>query len=57
MFSRGQALRKVPQEPLVDTLFAEIDKYVGSRRVDVDAARTAEAPSGSYGSSSRTPGS
>jgi (E)-4-hydroxy-3-methylbut-2-enyl-diphosphate synthase len=37
VFSRGKPLRKVPQEQLVDTLFAEIDKYVTSRRVDVDA--------------------
>src|SRR6058998_2457988 len=28
VFSRGKPLRKVPQEQLVDTLFAEIDKYV-----------------------------
>jgi (E)-4-hydroxy-3-methylbut-2-enyl-diphosphate synthase len=37
VFSRGKPLRKVPTERLVDTLFAEIDKYVESRRVDVDA--------------------
>jgi len=42
VFSRGQPLRKVPTEQLVDTLFAEIDKYLGTKRVDVDAARAAE---------------
>lgn len=42
IFSRGKALRKVPQEELVDTLFAEIDKYVSSKRVDVDAQESAE---------------
>jgi len=44
IFSRGRALRKVPTEQLVDTLFEEIDKYVGSgaKRVDVDAREAAE---------------
>jgi len=42
IFSRGKPLRKVPTEQLVDTLFAEIDKYVDSRRVDVDAAEAAQ---------------
>jgi (E)-4-hydroxy-3-methylbut-2-enyl-diphosphate synthase len=44
IFSRGRALRKVPTEQLVDTLFEEIDKYVGSgaRRVDVDERSAAE---------------
>jgi (E)-4-hydroxy-3-methylbut-2-enyl-diphosphate synthase len=44
IFSRGRALRKVPTEQLVDTLFAEIDKYVGSgaKRVEVDAHEAAE---------------
>lgn len=43
IFSRGRALRKVPQEQLVDTLFAEIDKYVKSgKRVAVDAGEAAE---------------
>jgi (E)-4-hydroxy-3-methylbut-2-enyl-diphosphate synthase len=36
VFSRGKPLRKVPQDQLVDTLFAEIDKYVEAQRVDVD---------------------
>jgi len=42
IFSRGKALRKVPQEQLVDALFAEIDKYATSRRIQVDAAEQAE---------------
>ncbi len=42
VFSRGEALRKVPTHELVDTLFAEIDRYVASKRVDVDAAEAAE---------------
>ncbi len=42
IFSRGKALRKVPTEQLVDTLFAEIDKYVGSKRIDVDEREAAE---------------
>jgi (E)-4-hydroxy-3-methylbut-2-enyl-diphosphate synthase len=42
VFSRGKPLRKVPTEQLVDTLFAEIDKYVASKRVDVDAGEAAE---------------
>lgn len=43
IFSRGRALRKVPQEQLVDTLFAEIDKYVASgRQLDVNAGEAAE---------------
>jgi (E)-4-hydroxy-3-methylbut-2-enyl-diphosphate synthase len=41
IFSRGKALRKVPQEQLVDALFEEIDRYVGSQRIDVDAAEAA----------------
>ncbi|HEU4701781.1 MAG TPA: flavodoxin-dependent (E)-4-hydroxy-3-methylbut-2-enyl-diphosphate synthase [Conexibacter sp.] len=44
IFSRGRALRKVPTEQLVDTLFEEIDKYVGSgaKQIDVDAHEAAE---------------
>jgi (E)-4-hydroxy-3-methylbut-2-enyl-diphosphate synthase len=42
VFSQGKALRKVPTAELVDTLFSEIDNYVSSRRVDVDAASAAE---------------
>src|SRR3712207_9273146 len=37
IFSRGKPLKKVPQERLVDELFAEIDKYAQTRRIDVDA--------------------
>jgi len=43
IFSRGKALRKVPQEQLVDALFAEIDRYVASgKTVDIDARESAE---------------
>jgi (E)-4-hydroxy-3-methylbut-2-enyl-diphosphate synthase len=42
VFSRGKPLRKVPQDQLVATLFAEIDKYVASKRVDVNAAESDE---------------
>ncbi|HEY1509745.1 MAG TPA: flavodoxin-dependent (E)-4-hydroxy-3-methylbut-2-enyl-diphosphate synthase [Solirubrobacteraceae bacterium] len=42
VFSHGSALRKVPQEQLVDTLFSEIDKYVTSKSVDVDEVQAAE---------------
>src|SRR5947209_12892567 len=42
VFSRGKPIRKVPQEQLVDTLFAEIDKYVAARHVDVDTSSAAE---------------
>ncbi|MDQ6817453.1 MAG: flavodoxin-dependent (E)-4-hydroxy-3-methylbut-2-enyl-diphosphate synthase, partial [Actinomycetota bacterium] len=42
VFSRGEPLRKVPTDQLVDTLFAEIDKYVASKKVQVSAAEAAE---------------
>ncbi len=42
VFSRGKPLRKVPQDQLVETLFAEIDKYVASKRIDVKDADAAE---------------
>jgi (E)-4-hydroxy-3-methylbut-2-enyl-diphosphate synthase len=42
VFSRGKPLRKVPQEQLVETLFAEIDKYVRSKQVQVDRASADE---------------
>ena len=45
IFSRGKPLRKVPQEQLVDTLFAEIDKYVVSKRVEVDDTAAAAGAS------------
>ena len=41
IFSRGKALKKVPQEQLVDELFKEIDKYTATKRIDVDAAEQA----------------
>src|SRR6478752_4789463 len=41
IFSRGKALKKVPQEQLVDELFKEIDKYVSTKRIDVDATEQA----------------
>ena len=46
IFSRGEALRKVPTDQLVDTLFAEIDKYVSSGRVEFNASEAAEAAHG-----------
>jgi len=46
IFSRGEALRKVPTDQLVDTLFAEIDKYVASGQVDVDVSEAAVAAQG-----------
>jgi (E)-4-hydroxy-3-methylbut-2-enyl-diphosphate synthase len=42
VFSRGKPLRKVPTDQLVATLFAEIDKYVASNRVEVDLSEAAE---------------
>jgi (E)-4-hydroxy-3-methylbut-2-enyl-diphosphate synthase len=42
IFSRGKALRKVPQDELVDALFAEIDRYASSRRIEVDPHSQAE---------------
>jgi (E)-4-hydroxy-3-methylbut-2-enyl-diphosphate synthase len=42
IFSRGKALRKVPQEQLVDALFEEIDKYATSKRIEIDAGDAAE---------------
>src|SRR4051794_4100263 len=44
IFSKGEPLKKVPTEHLVDELFAEIDKYYASgKRVVVDASAAAEA--------------
>src|SRR5436189_4224281 len=43
VYSRGEPLRKVPTEQLVDTLFAEIDRYATSKHVEVDVSRAAEA--------------
>src|SRR3954468_8253425 len=42
IFSRGKALKKVPQEQLVDELFAEIDKYTTTKKIEVDEAQQAE---------------
>jgi (E)-4-hydroxy-3-methylbut-2-enyl-diphosphate synthase len=42
IFSRGKPLRKVPQDELVDALFAEIDKYATSNRIDVDVGKASE---------------
>src|SRR4029450_10121963 len=41
IFSRGKALKKVPQERLVDELFIEIDKYAKTKLIDVDAGEQA----------------
>jgi (E)-4-hydroxy-3-methylbut-2-enyl-diphosphate synthase len=44
IFSKGEPLKKVRTEHLVDELFAEIDKYYASgKRVVVDAGAAAEA--------------
>ncbi|HEV7496282.1 flavodoxin-dependent (E)-4-hydroxy-3-methylbut-2-enyl-diphosphate synthase [Baekduia sp.] len=44
IFSKGEPLKKVPTEHLVDELFAEIDKYYASgKQVVVDAGAAAEA--------------
>jgi (E)-4-hydroxy-3-methylbut-2-enyl-diphosphate synthase len=43
IFSKGEALRKVPQEELVDVLFEEIDKYYAAgKRVVRDEREAAE---------------
>jgi (E)-4-hydroxy-3-methylbut-2-enyl-diphosphate synthase len=44
IYSRGEPLRKVPTERLVDELFAEIDRYYAAgKRVQRDEAQAAEA--------------
>src|SRR5436305_10053489 len=44
IYSRGEPLKKVPTERLVDELFAEIDRYYAAgRQVVKDEARAAEA--------------
>jgi (E)-4-hydroxy-3-methylbut-2-enyl-diphosphate synthase len=44
IFSKGEPLKKVPTERLVDELFAEIDRYYASDKTIVrDAAQAAEA--------------
>jgi (E)-4-hydroxy-3-methylbut-2-enyl-diphosphate synthase len=42
IFAHGKPLRKVPQDRLVDELFAEIDKSLKIGRVEVDEAKSAE---------------
>src|SRR5215210_3794234 len=42
IFAHGKPLRKVPQEGLVDELFAEIDKSLKIGRVEVDERKSAE---------------
>jgi (E)-4-hydroxy-3-methylbut-2-enyl-diphosphate synthase len=42
IFAHGKPLRKVPQERLVDELFAEIDKSIDVGRVVVDERKAAE---------------
>jgi (E)-4-hydroxy-3-methylbut-2-enyl-diphosphate synthase len=44
IFSKGEPLKKVPTDRLVDELFAEIDRYYASgKQVVVDEAKAAEA--------------
>jgi (E)-4-hydroxy-3-methylbut-2-enyl-diphosphate synthase len=43
IFAHGKPLRKVPQESLVDELFAEIDRSLAAGAVQTDAGRAAEA--------------
>jgi (E)-4-hydroxy-3-methylbut-2-enyl-diphosphate synthase len=42
IFAHGKPLRKVPQDELVDALFAEIDKSLDRGAVDVDERKAAE---------------
>ncbi len=42
IFAHGKPLRKVPQERLVDELFAEIDKSLAIGRIEVDETKAAE---------------
>src|SRR5215210_2943014 len=42
IFAHGKPLRKVPQERLVDELFAEIDKSLSVGRIVVDEGKAAE---------------
>jgi (E)-4-hydroxy-3-methylbut-2-enyl-diphosphate synthase len=42
IFAHGKPLRKVPQEELVDALFAEIDKSLDRGEVHVDTTKAAE---------------
>src|SRR5213595_394960 len=42
IFAHGKPLRKVPQDELVDTLFAEIDRSLDRGKVEVDEHKSAE---------------
>jgi len=42
IFAHGKPLRKVPQERLVDELFAEIDRSIAAGRTEVDPSKAAE---------------
>jgi (E)-4-hydroxy-3-methylbut-2-enyl-diphosphate synthase len=42
IFAHGKPIRKVPQEQLVDALFAEIDKSIDRGTVEVDEREAAE---------------
>lgn len=42
IFAHGKPLRKIPQDRLVEELFAEIDKSLAIGRVEVDEAKAAE---------------
>jgi (E)-4-hydroxy-3-methylbut-2-enyl-diphosphate synthase len=42
IFAHGKPLRKVPQDDLVDALFAEIDKSIDRGSVEVDDREAAE---------------
>ena len=43
IFAHGKPLRKVPQDRLVDELFAEIDRSIAAGGVQADARKAAEA--------------
>jgi (E)-4-hydroxy-3-methylbut-2-enyl-diphosphate synthase len=44
IYSRGEPLKKVPTDRLVDELFAEIDRYYAAgKKVERDEAEAAEA--------------
>src|ERR687892_218857 len=42
IFAHGKPLRKVPQDDLVDALFAEIDKSIDRGGIEVDESKAAE---------------
>ena len=42
IFAHGKPLRKVPQDDLVDALFAEIDKSIDRGEIVVDSGKAAE---------------